>query len=114
MITEFYVVLPILISYSYIFVGFIGFLVWNNGIVLGYIECLPCANRTGDRSNHIAGINIPQIFYCAVVIAGFGAPILLSIPCIRRYLRSCFFGYRNFFVSLFAMGILLIIVHYNT
>ncbi|KAG2223415.1 hypothetical protein INT45_001721 [Circinella minor] len=62
--------LPLLIKKLFMFlltlVGFAGFLVWNNGIVLG------------DRSNHIAGLHFPQLFYFSSFLSFFAAPWLLT------------------------------------
>ncbi|OBZ89060.1 Dol-P-Glc:Glc(2)Man(9)GlcNAc(2)-PP-Dol alpha-1,2-glucosyltransferase [Choanephora cucurbitarum] len=61
-------------------IGLFGaFLVWNGGIVLG------------DRSNHIAGLHFPQIFYFTCFLSFFAAPwtlsvnSLISLLSIRRY-----------------------------
>mmetsp|Transcript_30438 Transcript_30438/g.99382 ORF Transcript_30438/g.99382 Transcript_30438/m.99382 type:complete len:347 (+) Transcript_30438:413-1453(+) len=48
-------------------VGFIGFVFWNGGIVVG------------DRSNHVAGIHIPQLFYFASACLAGIAPRLLPL-----------------------------------
>ena len=110
-----YAILPIFASYAYVFIAFILFLLLNKGIVMGLLAIVPAqANLAGDRNNHIAGFNIPQMFYCATVVAGFGAPLLLSLPYVRRFFRSCVFGYGNLLNSILVMGILLVIVHYNT
>ncbi|OZJ01993.1 hypothetical protein BZG36_04691 [Bifiguratus adelaidae] len=46
--------------------AFVVFLVWNGGIVLG------------DRSNHIAGFNVPQLFYFAGFSVIFAFPLLIQ------------------------------------
>lgn len=47
-------------------VGFSGFLLWNGSIVLG------------DKSNHVAGLHFPQLFYFTSFLSAFAAPWLLT------------------------------------
>ncbi|OAD74167.1 glycosyltransferase family 59 protein [Phycomyces blakesleeanus NRRL 1555(-)] len=56
--------------------GFAGFLVWNGGIVLG------------DRSNHLAGYNVPQLFYFSSFLSFFMAPWILNIKNISEVLMT--------------------------
>ncbi|ORX88362.1 hypothetical protein K493DRAFT_236820 [Basidiobolus meristosporus CBS 931.73] len=55
---------------------FIGFLKWNGGIVLG------------DKSNHIAGLHFPQLFYFVSFTSVFLAPYLITIGNARQILHS--------------------------
>jgi len=96
------IVLPIVSCYGSIFLGFILFLLWNNGIVLG------------DRNNHVAGINIPQLFYCATFITAFGAPILFWQGMVSKFVYSSFSSVRNVIKTLLILSFLLLVVHQNT
>ncbi|KAI9143382.1 dol-P-Glc:Glc(2)Man(9)GlcNAc(2)-PP-Dol alpha-1,2-glucosyltransferase-like protein [Paraphysoderma sedebokerense] len=56
----------IVLPYSWVIFGFISFLKWNGGVVLG------------DKSNHVAMIHVPQFYYFLCFTVGFGAPTLTS------------------------------------
>ncbi|KAG8981857.1 glucosyltransferase [Tulasnella sp. JGI-2019a] len=62
--------IPNLISsflpYLFALIGFVGFIVWNGGIVLG------------DKSNHVPSTHVPQIFYFIAFATAFAWPALLS------------------------------------
>ena len=60
---------------------FCGFMYWNGGIVLGpsYSSCLYfICEVSGDKTNHVAVIHLPQIFYFYSFAACFCWPILLA------------------------------------
>ncbi|KAG8994174.1 glucosyltransferase [Tulasnella sp. 427] len=59
-------VLPLLPPYIAGFLAFLGFVVWNGGIVLG------------DKSNHVPVIHIPQVYYGVAFATAFGWPILFT------------------------------------
>ena len=71
--------LPLLVKKLFMFIltiiGFAGFLIWNNGIVLG------------DRSNHIAGLHFPQLFYFSSFLSFFAAPWLLTSDNLCAFFR---------------------------
>lgn len=46
---------------------------------------LVCPNETGDKSNHVATIHLPQLLYISAFIAFFSAPLL--IPSIISFLQ---------------------------
>lgn len=50
-----------------------GFIYWNEGsIVLGI-----CDTKLGDKSNHIAKLHVPQLFYFFSFTSFFGGTILI-------------------------------------
>lgn len=53
-------------AYILTMVAFIIFIIYNGGVVLG------------DKSNHVAGLHVPQLFYFSCTAAAFLAPLLLS------------------------------------
>ncbi|EJD55635.1 glucosyltransferase, partial [Auricularia subglabra TFB-10046 SS5] len=65
-------VLPVLLEpiapYAAVVAAFVGFVVWNGGIVLG------------DKSNHIPTLHVPQFYYFVAFSAILGWPILISGP----------------------------------
>ncbi|KAI8394183.1 alpha-2-glucosyltransferase Alg10 [Radiomyces spectabilis] len=80
-------------------VSFAVFLVWNNGIVLG------------DRSNHIAGLHFPQLFYFSSFLSFFLLPWTLKVTSISTCLR-CFAHDR--LRSLLTASIMVYFVYYFT
>src|SRR5260370_4365333 len=81
-------VLPFLLPYALLVLAFVGFVVWNDGIVLGVHNRPSEALRLtfhgmdipGDKSNHIPRLHIPQIYYFIAVCTALVFPILLSAP----------------------------------
>ena len=79
---------PFLLPYVLLLLVFIGFVVWNGGIVLGKYShpwgvfglTFPEMDVVGDKSNHIPQLHIPQIFYFIGFCTVFGFPILVSGP----------------------------------
>ncbi|KAL1932843.1 hypothetical protein VTP01DRAFT_8521 [Rhizomucor pusillus] len=53
-------------------IGFAGFLLWNGGIVLG------------DKSNHVAGLHFPQLFYFSSFLSVFAAPWILTTSAVKH------------------------------
>ncbi|KAJ1984818.1 glucosyltransferase [Dimargaris verticillata] len=68
--------LPSLLPYFTVGMAFLGFLLWNKGIVLG------------DRSHHLAGFHIPQFYYCAMILLGFLAPVVLRLNHPVRFMTA--------------------------
>ena len=62
-------------SYGLVVVGFAGFVVWNGGIVVG------------DKSQHKACLNFPQVFYLSFFTLAFSSPLLLLPLDILSYIR---------------------------
>lgn len=63
------------VSFGAVAAGFVAFLYWNQGITLG------------DKSNHVAAQNVPQIFYFALHFVFFSFPLWLNVPTIKKYLK---------------------------
>ncbi|KAF8316063.1 hypothetical protein DL93DRAFT_786916 [Clavulina sp. PMI_390] len=61
-------VTEVLAPYAAVAAAFVGFVVWNGGIVLG------------DKSNHIPQIHIPQLYYFIAFSTALGLPVLVSGP----------------------------------
>jgi alpha-1,2-glucosyltransferase len=68
----------ITIPYGLVGASFLAFVQFNGGIALG------------DKSNHVAGVNIPQLFYASLFFLFFSWPIWLSPTFIRRYFNFHF------------------------
>lgn len=83
-------VFPLIPPYVAGFVGFLAFVVWNGGIVLGQsVSINPLSNLpnwysldgprlTGDKSNHVPAIHIPQLYYGVAFATAFGWPVLFT------------------------------------
>lgn len=56
-------------------VGFMAFLIWNQGIVLG------------DRANHVAGLHFPQLFYFSSFLSFFASPWILTSGAIKTFMQ---------------------------
>jgi len=80
-------VLPVVLPYAGVVLCFVIFVIWNGGIVLG------------DKSNHVAALHIPQLYYFASFSAIFLAPVLFDSVLIRRTLKSLFGSFRSFVIS---------------
>lgn len=63
------------VSFGSVAAGFVGFLYWNQGITLG------------DKSNHVAAQNIPQLFYFALHFIFFSFPLWLNVSTIKKYIK---------------------------
>ncbi|KAG1450772.1 hypothetical protein G6F56_008254 [Rhizopus delemar] len=61
-----FVILPNIITFLFTILAFAAFLVWNDGIVLG------------DKSNHVAGLHFPQLFYFTGFLSFFSFPWTLT------------------------------------
>jgi len=69
--------------YILLLVSFAGFVVWNGGVVLGMsssprLRDLPLTS-TGDKSNHVATIHLPQMLYIWPLMAFFSAPLIIPV-----------------------------------
>ncbi|KAI9308626.1 alpha-2-glucosyltransferase Alg10 [Cunninghamella echinulata] len=62
---NFFYILPRILTFVLTLIAFGIFLLWNGSIVLG------------DKSNHMAGIHIPQLFYFTSFLSFFTAPLYL-------------------------------------
>ncbi|GBB95704.1 hypothetical protein RclHR1_00260009 [Rhizophagus clarus] len=94
--------LIILFSYFLILLSFIIFLKWNGGIVLG------------DKSNHVAVLHIPQIFYFISFTTIFSIPITLKVEHFERLLNGILkprFNRKSLY--LFIIAIIMIFVIYT-
>ena len=74
---------------------------------------LPSSSK-GDKSNHIAGINLPQLLYCVTFIAIFSAPVIVSFTLMRRLILYPFNSFSKAVKVGGFLAFLLILVHYNT
>ncbi|BFZ62026.1 glucosyltransferase [Saitoella coloradoensis] len=88
--------------YVPVLAAFVVFLAWNGGIVLG------------DKSNHIAGLHVPQLFYLAVFTAFFSFPIVLTPSLLPQFLRSRLGTSQKVISTALLLGVMLAAVHYNT
>jgi alpha-1,2-glucosyltransferase len=52
--------------YVAVMVGFVAFVAWNGGIVVG------------DRTNHTAGLHLPQLGYFVLFATAFSAPVTIA------------------------------------
>ena len=74
------------VPYAAVVVAFVGFVIWNGGIVLGV--CIhKVTNCTvviiihpGDKSNHIPAFHVPQLYYFVAFATAFGWPALVGDP----------------------------------
>ncbi|QLG73035.1 hypothetical protein HG535_0E01190 [Zygotorulaspora mrakii] len=67
----------IVLPYAVDFVLFLVYIIWNRGITLG------------DKSNHNAGFQLVQIFYCFMFICFFSLPLWFSGSFLQLYKRRC-------------------------
>jgi len=65
------IILPFLLP----LVMFMAFIIWNRGIVLG------------DKSNHIASLHFPQLFYFAVFTFAFSFPDSLDFRTVKHFIN---------------------------
>ncbi|KAI8871239.1 hypothetical protein GQ42DRAFT_144905 [Ramicandelaber brevisporus] len=73
-LTNLIVVLASTSGFLCVIAAFAWFIVWNGGIVLG------------DKSNHVAAIHLPQLFYFVSFACGIGLPYLLTLDRIAEFL----------------------------
>jgi alpha-1,2-glucosyltransferase len=124
-----FLILTRLWPYILLLVSFIGFVVWNGGVVLGTFlfpfEMTSKLKPTGDKSNHVATIHLPQMLYIWPLMFFFSAPLivpiaisflqnlvsLLSIPLFPRLIRKYLLVSSYIVVALAAI---LLIIRYNT
>jgi len=59
-------ILPSFVPYALVVAGFLGFVIWNGGIVLG------------DKSNHVPAFHVPQLYYFVAFATALGWPALIS------------------------------------
>ncbi|KAK4521522.1 uncharacterized protein ATC70_012138 [Mucor velutinosus] len=85
------IVLPAIWTFLLGMASFALFLVWNGGIVLG------------DRSNHVAGLHFPQLFYYSSFLSFFAAPWTLSLASVLKLLsiKSFVYGIASTLLTLF-------------
>jgi alpha-1,2-glucosyltransferase len=115
--------LGIILPYITLILLFAAFIVWNGGVVLGmaalapfhiYIESLHIF--TGDKSNHIATIHLPQMLYLQPYILFFSFPLLIHSLISRQFSLPTSLGQitRAIFVLGTATNLATLAVHYNT
>ncbi|AET37834.1 dolichyl-P-Glc:Glc(2)Man(9)GlcNAc(2)-PP-dolichol alpha-1,2- glucosyltransferase Ecym_2078 [Eremothecium cymbalariae DBVPG len=85
----------LVLPYAINFLLFIAFLVYNKSLALG------------DKSSHVAGFHLVQMFYCFMFITFFSLPIWLSGNFLRRYIIR--FLQRPLIVIFETLGIMLAI-----
>ncbi|GAA5916195.1 Dol-P-Glc:Glc(2)Man(9)GlcNAc(2)-PP-Dol alpha-1,2-glucosyltransferase, partial [Sporobolomyces salmoneus] len=85
---------PILTAYLSVFLGFLAFIKLNRGIVLG------------DKSNHVATIHIPQIYYFVAFSSVFLSPHLLDSAKIKKTWSSLFGSKTRVATSLNALVVM--------
>ncbi|KAG5436896.1 hypothetical protein PCANB_001649 [Pneumocystis canis] len=78
------------------------FLIYNQGIVLG------------DKTNHIVGIHLPQLFYFSIFTAFWGSPHLLTKNIIQSFFKQSLGNKWALFRTCGFMIIIGLIVHFNT
>ncbi|KAI7902365.1 alpha-2-glucosyltransferase Alg10 [Cokeromyces recurvatus] len=93
---NFKTLLPNIVTFLIAIFSFALFLIWNNGIVLG------------DRSNHIAGLHFPQLFYFTSFLSFFSAPWTLSLTAIsdlifHSSIKKILYGLLSCVVSLYLV-----------
>ncbi|KAI9360128.1 alpha-2-glucosyltransferase Alg10 [Pilaira anomala] len=91
------VVLPNISTFIFAIISFVVFLIWNGGIVLG------------DRSNHLAGLHFPQLFYYTSFLSFFAAPWTLSITTLYNMLTI-----KRLLVGITSSIISLYLIHHYT
>lgn len=91
------VVLPNISTFIFAIISFVVFLIWNGGIVLG------------DRSNHLAGLHFPQLFYYTSFLSFFAAPWTLSITTLYNMLTI-----KRLLVGIASSIISLYLIHHYT
>ena len=117
-----------LFPYAIIITSFMSFVVINGGVVLGktvHYRKYSLLTSTGDKSNHVASIHLPQMLYIWPFITFFSWPALL--PRLIHCIVCLFSEHRRFYRSpwsasllLFRPSVLLFItlglfaVHFNT
>jgi alpha-1,2-glucosyltransferase len=69
-------VVPKISTYLLTIALFAAFLVWNNGIVLG------------DKSNHVAGLHFPQLFYFTSFLSFFASPWIINVNSVTGLLLN--------------------------
>ncbi|PLW08542.1 hypothetical protein PCANC_14000 [Puccinia coronata f. sp. avenae] len=80
-------VASVIIPYASVVVCFMGFVIWNGGIVLG------------DKTNHVTALHVPQLYYFASFSVAFLAPVSFDLFFIRRTFKCLFGSSRSFFIS---------------
>lgn len=79
-------ILPNVIPYAILLIGFAAFIVWNGGIVLGkpftrrLSDTQLISRRIGDKANHIPAFHVPQLYYFIGFATALGWPVFLSTP----------------------------------
>ena len=71
-------------------------------------------NTSGDKTNHVAGIHVPQLLYCAVFIAVFSAPLITSYSLLLGLIHSSISSVRKMLRTMAILTVLLFTVHVNT
>lgn len=67
---------PVVAWYMPVFIGALGFVVWNGGIVLG------------DKEHHVPVLHFPQVLYFIAFAAAFAAPVMLSPSAVWKAVKG--------------------------
>lgn len=86
-----------LLPYIIVCILFLGFVIWNQGIVVG------------DRSAHVATIHVPQLFYFSLFAFAFAWPYI--IVHLKRYFN---FLVEHWIIASVFFAFLTVTVHTNT
>ncbi|KAI8330626.1 DIE2/ALG10 family-domain-containing protein [Chlamydoabsidia padenii] len=98
-LTHMVYIVPRIWTFAITLAGFVAFLIWNNGIVLG------------DKSNHLAGLHLPQLFYFTSLLSFFSAPLVLTL---RNVVHLLDWNLKSLLFGLISTGIMVLAVHYYT
>jgi alpha-1,2-glucosyltransferase len=102
-------IFPSLVPYAPLLASFVGFVIWNGGVVLGTFHAVPLWLRLsrsfeGDKSNHVPSLHIPQLYYFVAFATIMGWPALVSgdggWKMLRDEVRKRTFGSRMYVSSL--------------
>ncbi|KAI8461615.1 alpha-2-glucosyltransferase Alg10 [Phakopsora pachyrhizi] len=95
-------ILTTVLPYLLVFLGFIVFVFWNGGIVLG------------DRSNHVVTFHLPQLYYFVSFSVAFLAPVSFDWTLISRSFKSLFGTPKSLAKSLILLGVMIWSVYQYT
>ncbi|CAO3588262.1 unnamed protein product [Absidia cylindrospora] len=93
-------IVPRILTFIVTLVGFCAFLVWNDGIVLG------------DKSNHMPGLHIPQLFYYTSFLSFFSAPLCMTWNGMKLLLSG--WNVKSLLLGIASIGLMIYAAHYHT
>ncbi|KAI8887649.1 glycosyltransferase family 59 protein [Backusella circina FSU 941] len=94
------VILPKISTYILTIGLFAAFLVWNKGIVLG------------DKSNHVAGLHFPQLFYFTSFLSFFAGPWIININSVTDIMLN--WSIKRMFIALLSGITMTYLIHHHT